>query len=1085
MRIEKIRFGNLNSLSGSWELDLTLPEYRSDGIFVISGPTGAGKSTILDALCLALYGRTPRLANISVNVNDLMSRQCAECHAEVEFSAGGRRYLCSWRQRRARKSLDGNLQQARHEIASLPECRIIKNTLSAVPKEVERITGLDYVRFTRSMLLAQGGFDNFLKARSSERSPILEQLTGTEIYTDISVRAFRKAAEEKQKLELLQAAMDGNAPLDEAALAALRAEQEEAREKAVELAILVERSRKALEWLGKIAALMARLRELEDEGRLLSGRQQAFAPGLRRLELGRKAAAAEGAFARLAQCRSEQEADGRSLREILGALPRLEELAQAAELARGEAAASLARATAGLEEAGPVLRKVRDMDAARQAQERILSGLAAEMRALSSEIGHAGELAASLGRKHAEALGSAASLEGWCRENSADAMLVESFSGLEQRMAALIAREKELGRKRLAAAEAERKLALAQKRHEDAAAGSNDAGERLARARSALESAKGAEAALLDGHSLDDMREMLRGLFREQALHREIDSLRGRRARLRDGQPCPLCGATRHPYAEGNIPSSDETERALEALEKRIKSVEQAAAHSSSLAELAAAAEREATMAGHRAELAGREAAACERELRTLRAESEAMRADVVAARELLARDLRPFGCEGAADLAGVRAALAARLRAWRDKNAELERLRQDIAAREKDIAALEIARKEKESILAARESSALGQQAALDGLLRARRDLFGDRNPDEEEARLKAGVQEADERVKSAREGADKTGRELADARGRAGALRARLEGRAHELERLQADFNGELAIAGFVDEAAWAEARLDADAKDMLGRQATELEREAAALSARQRDRAAELQALRSSPLSERSPEDPAEIGAAERELAELEEKHRHALSRISEIGGKLAENERARMRLARQREECLAQQAEWERWQRLSLLIGSADGKKFRNFAQGLTFELLLAHANEQLRKMSDRYLLVPGDDALEIGVRDYYQDGQARTTRNLSGGECFLVSLALALGLSRMAGRSISVDSLFLDEGFGSLDEDALDSALNTLAGLRNENKLIGVISHIQTLKERFGLRIEVCPGPGGKSRIEGPGCRRLG
>ncbi|MEB3733710.1 SbcC/MukB-like Walker B domain-containing protein [Halopseudomonas pachastrellae] len=163
----------------------------------------------------------------------------------------------------------------------------------------------------------------------------------------------------------------------------------------------------------------------------------------------------------------------------------------------------------------------------------------------------------------------------------------------------------------------------------------------------------------------------------------------------------------------------------------------------------------------------------------------------------------------------------------------------------------------------------------------------------------------------------------------------------------------------------------------------------------------------------------------------------------------------------------------------------MIGSADGKKYRNFAQGLTFEMMIGHANRQLQKMTDRYLLTRDDDQpLELNVVDDYQAGEIRSTKNLSGGESFIVSLSLALGLSHMASKNVRVDSLFLDEGFGTLDEEALDTALETLAGLQQDGKLIGVISHVPALKERISTQIQVTPQTGGRSQISGPGCGRL-
>jgi exonuclease SbcC len=204
--------------------------------------------------------------------------------------------------------------------------------------------------------------------------------------------------------------------------------------------------------------------------------------------------------------------------------------------------------------------------------------------------------------------------------------------------------------------------------------------------------------------------------------------------------------------------------------------------------------------------------------------------------------------------------------------------------------------------------------------------------------------------------------------------------------------------------------------------------------------------------------------------------------------EIGGitkSLTENEELKAKQSESIKIIAAQKTECARWDDLHQLIGSADGKKFRNFAQGLTFEMMTAHANRQLGKMTDRYLLIrDASQPLELNVIDNYQAGEVRSTKNLSGGESFIVSLALALGLSQMASRNVRVDSLFLDEGFGSLDDDTLETALETLAGLQQTGKLIGIISHVPALKERIGAQIQVIPKTGGRSVISGPGCQRF-
>jgi len=156
----------------------------------------------------------------------------------------------------------------------------------------------------------------------------------------------------------------------------------------------------------------------------------------------------------------------------------------------------------------------------------------------------------------------------------------------------------------------------------------------------------------------------------------------------------------------------------------------------------------------------------------------------------------------------------------------------------------------------------------------------------------------------------------------------------------------------------------------------------------------------------------------------------------------------------------------------------LIGSADGKKFSKFAQGLTLAWLTELANRHLHKLSDRYQIVktPEKD-LELQITDAYQADVVRPMTTLSGGESFLVSLSLALGLSDLAGRKTQINSLFIDEGFGTLDAETLDIAISALENLQSGGKMIGIISHVEALKERIGTQIEVSKQPRGYSKIK--------
>ena len=213
----------------------------------------------------------------------------------------------------------------------------------------------------------------------------------------------------------------------------------------------------------------------------------------------------------------------------------------------------------------------------------------------------------------------------------------------------------------------------------------------------------------------------------------------------------------------------------------------------------------------------------------------------------------------------------------------------------------------------------------------------------------------------------------------------------------------------------------------------------------------------------------------------IVDLQAALNHTTQHIGALKQQWQQQQQTLSKVAEQQEFILAQQQECSRWRALHELIGSSDGKKYRLFAQSLTFNQLVQQANRQLQNMSDRYLLKQTDDApLQLDVIDQYQGGTVRSAKNLSGGESFIVSLALALGLARMSSKTTRIDSLFLDEGFGTLDEDALDVALNALASLQQEGKLIGVISHVAALKERISTQIKVEPKHNGHSVLHGSG-----
>lgn len=214
-------------------------------------------------------------------------------------------------------------------------------------------------------------------------------------------------------------------------------------------------------------------------------------------------------------------------------------------------------------------------------------------------------------------------------------------------------------------------------------------------------------------------------------------------------------------------------------------------------------------------------------------------------------------------------------------------------------------------------------------------------------------------------------------------------------------------------------------------------------------------------------------AALQAAQRERDTAQETASALAVRIREDDGR---RERARAMMG----EIERQRAIEDRWAKLAELIGSADGKKFRNYAQQFTLDVLLGYANTHLAQLARRYRLERvasnAGPSLALMVRDQDMGGEVRSVNSLSGGESFLVSLALALGLASLSSNRVKVESLFIDEGFGSLDSDTLGVAMDALDALQSLGRKVGVISHVQEMTERIATKVLVRPGGGGCSAI---------
>ena len=963
MRIHTIRLANLNALTGTWEIDLDHPAYN-DNIYALTGPTGAGKTTILDAISLALYGRTPRLARIGKAGNEIMSRHSGTCHAEITFSTRTGRYRSHWSQHRARRKAGGELQNPKHELADAESGELLATGLKDVAAAIERLTGMDYQRFTRAMLLAQGDFAAFLRAAPDERAPLLEQITGTEIYSRISIAVHERLRDALEQQRQLATETAGITPLDAATHTALTQESAALQKQLAALATRQQQTAAALARAQNIAELTAELARLDEQHTAHQAALARFAPERERLAAAQSAALLDADYARLDTLRRAQQQNSRAL--------------------------------AALDEQAPAL--ARTHETANQA------------------------LTAASARVHSEKQRLAAAQPRWQQTRAYDHTLRhqrEQLASLEQSAAAHTA--------------AQTALAAAEK-HAAAAR------ENSARADVARKKTETALAAHLQGRLLRECQTEKENILRELAYHQRIADLEQQRAHLHDGEPCPLCGATEHPYASELPAQPDDLTARLETLDTYIK----------------------------RAETLGEQHENAQRALASAREKQQQTENTLALAAE-----------------------------------------------------------KARNSAVHAEQHAALQQTHAQ--TLAARQALLANRDPDAEETAQQHAIAEAEAAMEKARDTCQTAQTAAAANQQQRAQLHARLTTQQQELQTAEQQFAAALGMCSeiaapsptgrspqrgrdgegvddvpcapkistfsisdhphsntssraattFPDETAWQAARLPAATREALARQAAALDQQTLTLHTRQQDRAARL-----ATLTAQSADDPDTATLQARQEADEHTRQQHQQT-LAANQHRLAEHKRARERLAAQQQAIAKQAAETRRWQNLHELIGAADGKKYRNYAQSLTFASVIAQANRQLVQLSDRYLLT-ADPArpLELNIIDNYQGGETRSAKNLSGGESFIVSLALALGLAQMSGENMQIDTLFLDEGFGTLDEETLDSALETLAQLRTHGKHIGIISHVAALTERIATRIQITPQNGGNSIISGPGCRRV-
>jgi exonuclease SbcC len=1011
-----------------------------------------------------------------------MSRQTGECFAEVTFETQTGRYRCHWSQHRARKKPGGELQAPKHEIANADSGEIFESRMRGVADQIESATGMDFDRFTRSMLLAQGGFAAFLQAAPDDRAPILEQITGTEIYSQISVRVHERQREEREKLNLLQAETAGIAILDPEQEQEIGQALETKQKEETDLAAKSADTGKAIAWLATIDGLKKEIVNLDDEASTLQGDIEAFKPDREKLRQALSAASLDGAYATLTATRKQQADDRAGLKAEEEALPGLESSAKEQAEALTSAEQQTARSKEELKAAAPTLQKVRSLDQKLADQKKAVSEGDEGCKKDAAKIDADKKARLEEQEKRSKAHEARDLVDGYLKEHAQVEWLIGGLAGVEEQLSGLLSKQNEVVQKEAAQETATTALELATKSLDNCQKQSGIRKQELEDTSKQLQQGKDALSQLLGDRLLREYRTEKETLLREMAFLTKIAELEDHRAKLEDGKPCPLCGATEHPFAEGNVPVPDETEQKIDALTRLISKAEDQEAAIKKLEEAESLARKNLTEAEKLESAAANDKKASEKALAEVKDGLVKLRADFAERRQAISTKLQPLGIADIpeTDISSLTETLRARLKAWQaqvKKKADIEKQISDI---DSDVKRLNAVIDTQVKALREKQENLERLKKELAAETEKREALYGDRNPDEEERGLNKAVFDAESAERQARDQHNQLQQRWHTAKAHVESLRKRIDQREPELGRMETDFSEALTPVGFSDEEQFLGARLTSERRGELAVKANELDERQTDLKARQKDRETRLTTEMARKVTDKSLEE------LEPQFKEHEEALKELRDIIAGLKHKLSENTAAKERIKEKQAAIEAQGKECRRWENLHELIGSADGKKYRNFAQGLTFEMMIGHANRQLRKMTDRYLLARDDaQPLELNVVDNYQAGEIRSTKNLSGGESFIVSLSLALGLSHMASRNVRVDSLFLDEGFGTLDEEALDTALETLAGLQQDGKLIGVISHVPALKERISTQIQVTPQTGGRSQISGPGCGRLG
>lgn len=1070
MRFRRLYLKNVNSLYGENWIDFEDSGF-SRGIFLIAGNTGAGKSSILDAICLALYAWTPRADKITVTNDMVMSEGAKEIMAELTFSLADKEYRAAFRHRRSVRAKEP-FMDVEHKLYLNGEQ--LTRTRQETKAKIVELTGMNEMQFSNCVLLAQGNFDAFLKSR--DRSEILKSITSTDIYGKIGGQIYDEYKDVEHQYSLLRESMAGIAFLSEEELAALRNALDETNAQLAEiegqLSICVGREN----LYNGIEDGKKRLAEAECALEKAQKAMDEAEPRKLEIKDAERAQECQTVYDEFVSLTKQVDDASAENRELLQRIPVLEKERNDFALKKEKADAQLCEIEKIQESSKVVFEKVRALDSMIANCEK---DLVAIVKALQEEqaIVKASETSiVLLNEKWQLARQNSESAEIYLAKHGVDATLKYKRDVWEERRLAISSEEETFSAEGKACRLVEKEIKsqeeeyAKQRRHlEKTLLELKEIDRRIDEKKALLQNA-------LDGRSRQEIQNAWAAAGK---LDEFFSGKMDRGAFLTPGAPCPLCGSTEHPYCgEGFVPPQMEYGRIASELNARLVAID-AAQESINAIE-----KEKVTVMAQMNKADGRCASLQEKinflkddyakksddlqaKERKLKEKHDALAAEVneaISANWSGQGELPPLLEKRILDFAESEAAIVRRDDVKRECDGQIIRFKATKEKAEADCAKLQ-----------EQQRQTLWE---LNGKKAERKEIFGEKSVSKSEDDLereakkcRKAVEDAsaqfiqiDEKLKYLKKEQDMVAQ-------KADALENRLQNAEKSLSRKleEVRFDG-------IDEFL---------AKRREPKRLKELQRQMRTLEDELREKQATFDERRRFLVEQSAmlPDDfIREANIAEKERLAAEKSA--VQMKITDISVRIKADRDAHEKYEETKRKLEKLQTVFSKWTYLNQHFGSKQADKFERIAQGYTFRELLHFANaNRLSALKRHFTLVADDDSpLELNVIDHYRGDLVRTSRNLSGGESFEVSLALALGLAEMSAVSqrARLGNVLLDEGFGTLDDNALDSALELLMQLRrDDNKLVGVISHVAKLKEKIDAKIEVASS-GGMGTLSGTG-----